>query len=107
MFKKKLNKERLLLTGLLLICICVIVVGQQYNSPKNVIMRVLKERYDIVNVPEIQLKYVGRNTYRLINAPVDPVSGISLENWSINSFAMSGMVFNVESLDVPSNDSKN
>lgn len=101
MVKKKLNKKDLLLAGVSLILICVIVVSQQYNSPKNIIRRTLQERYDIVNVPEIQLEHVERDTYRLLNAPADPVSGIPLENWRILSFGMSGLVYSAVSLDVP------
>ncbi|WFR59157.1 hypothetical protein QA584_08735 [Anaerocolumna sp. AGMB13025] len=102
MVKKKLNKKDLLLAaGVSLILICFIVVSQQYNSPQNVIKRTLLERYDIVNVPEIQLQHMKRDTYRLINAPADPVSGIPLENWRILSFGVSGMVYSAVSLDVP------
>ncbi|MGC6175133.1 hypothetical protein [Lacrimispora sp. 38-1] len=101
MVKKKLNKENLQLAGILLILICFIVVSQQYNSPKNIIRRTLQERYDIINMPEIQLEHVGRDTYRLINAPTDPVSGIPLENWRVYSFGMSGLIYNAASLDVP------
>ncbi len=101
MVKKKLNKENLLLVGIALVLICFIVVSQQYHSPSNIIRRTLQERYDIVNVPEIQLEHVKRDTYRLINAPNDPVSGIPLENWRILSFGVSGMVYSAVSLDVP------
>lgn len=101
MVKKKLNKENLLLVGVSLLLLFLIVVSQQYNSPKNVIRRTLLERYDIVNVPEIQLEHVKRDTYRLINAPADPVSGIPLENWRVFSFGVSGMVYSAISLDVP------
>lgn len=101
MVKKKLNKKDLLLAGVSLILICFIVVSQQYNSPQNVIKRTLLERYDIVNVPEIQLEHMKRDTYRLIDAPADPVSGIPLENWRVLSFGVSGMVYSAVSLDVP------
>ena len=101
MVKKKLNKENLLIAGISLILICFIVVSQQYNSPQNIIRRTLQERYDIVNMPEIQLEYVGRDTYHLINAPSDPVSGIPLENWRVFSFGMSGLVYSAVSLDIP------
>lgn len=101
MVKRKLNKENLLIAGIALVLICFIVVSQQYHSPKNIIRRTLQERYDIVNMPEIQLEHVKRDTYRLINAPADPVSGISLENWRILSFGVSGMVYSAVSLDVP------
>lgn len=106
MVKKKLNKEDILLAGISLILICIIVIGQQYNSPKNIIRRTLQEGYDIVNVPEIQLEHVERDTYRLLNAPVDPVSGIPLENWRVLSFGMSGMVYSAVSVDVPLNDAE-
>lgn len=106
MIKKKLNKEDILLAGISLILICFIVIGQQYNSPKNIIKRTLQERYDIVNMPEIQLEYVRRNTYRLVNAPADPVTGIILENWEVFSFGVSGMVYSAESLDVAPDYSK-
>ena len=101
MVKKKLNKKDLLLAGVSLILICFIVVSQQYNSPQNVIKRALQERYNISNVSEIQLEHVEWNTYRLINAPTDPVSDIPLENWRIFSFGVSGMVYSAVSLDVP------
>lgn len=101
MVKKKLNKEDLLLAGISLLLLFFIVVSQQYNSPKNVIKRTLLERYDIVNVPEIQLAHVKRDTYRLINAPADPVSGIPLEYWRVLVFGVSGMVYSAVSLDVP------
>lgn len=104
MVKKKLNKKNLLLAGISLILICIIVVNQQYNSPKNIIRRTLQERYDIVNVPEIQLEHVGGDTYRLANAPADPVSGILLENWRVFSLGMSGAVYGAVSLDVPLDD---
>ena len=101
MVKKKLNKEDLLLVGISLLLVCFIVVSQQYNSPKNVIKRVLQERYNISNLHEIQLEHVKKDTYHLNNAPTDPVSGISLENWRVLSFGMSGMVYSAVSLDVP------
>lgn len=106
MVKKKLNKKNLLLASLSLVLICFIVAAQQYNSPKNIIRRTLQERYDIVNVPEIQLEHVSRDTYRLTNAPADPVSGIPLENWRVLSFGMSGSVYSAVSLDVPLDDAK-
>lgn len=106
MVKKKLNKEDLLLAGISLLLLFLIVVSQQYNSPKNVIRRTLLECYDIVNVPEIQLEHMKRDTYRLINAPVDPVSGIPLENWRVLSFGMSGMVYSAVSLDIPLDDAE-
>nr|WP_314464499.1 hypothetical protein [uncultured Clostridium sp.] len=106
MVKKKLNKKDLLLIGVSLILICIIAVSQQYNSPKNIIKRTLQERYDIVNVPEIQLEHVKMDTYRLINAPVDPVSGITLENWRVFSFGISGAVYSAVSLDVPLDEAK-
>lgn len=102
MIKKKLNKENILIAGISLILICLIVVIQQFNSPKNIVKRTLQERYDIVNVPEIQLEHVKMDTYHLINAPVDPVSGIPLENWRVFSLGMSGAVYDAVSLDVPS-----
>ena len=101
MIKKKLNKENLLLAGISLLLLFFIVVSQQYNSPQNVIRRALQERYNISNVSEIQLEHVEWNTYSLINAPTDPVSGIPLENWRILSFGVSGMVYSAVSLDVP------
>ena len=101
MVRKKLNKEDLLLAGTSLILICIIVISQQFNSPKNIIRRTLQERYDIVNMPEIQLEHVSRDTYRLLNAPADPVTGIPLENWRVFSSGMSGMVISAVSLDVP------
>lgn len=106
MVKKKLNKENLLIAGISLILICFIVVSQQYNSPQNIIRRTLQECYDIVNMPEMQLEYVGRDTYRLINAPSDPVSGIPLEDWRVFSFGMSGLVYSAVSLDVPPDNAK-
>jgi len=101
MVKKKLNKENLLLAGVSLLLICFIVVSQQYSSPKSVIRRALQESYNISNVPEFQLEHVEWNTYRLINAPTDPVSGIPLENWRVISFGVSGLVYSAVSLDVP------
>lgn len=106
MVRKKLKKEDLLLVGTSLILICVIVISQQFNSPKNIIRRTLQERYDIVNMPEIQLEHVSRDTYRLLNAPADPVTGIPLENWRVFSSGMSGMVISAVSLDVPLDDTK-
>lgn len=101
MVKKKLNKENLLIASISLLLICFIVVSQQYSSPKNAIRRELQEGYNISNMPEIQLVHVEWNTYRLVNAPVDPVSGIPLENWRVLSFGMSGLVYSAVSLDVP------
>lgn len=106
MIKKKLNKENILIAGILLILICLIVVIQQFNSPKNIVKRTLQERYDIVNVPEIQLEHIKMDTYRLINAPVDPVSGIPLENWRVFSLGISGAVYGAVSLDVPLDDAE-
>jgi len=106
MVRKKLNKEDLLLAGTSLILICIIVISQQFNSPKNIIRRTLQERYDIVNMPEIQLEHVSRDTYRLVNAPADPVTGIPLEDWRVFSSGMSGMVISAVSLDVPLDDTK-
>lgn len=106
MVRKKLNKEALLLAGISLILICITVISHQFNSPKNIIKRTLQERYDIVTMPEIQLEHVSRDTYRLVNAPADPVTGVPLENWRVFSTGMSGMLISAVSLDVPIDYSK-
>ncbi len=99
MIKKSNTKKDYLLLPIALILLCFVIAVSLYNSPQNTIKRMLKENYQI-DVKEVRLENTDRYTYKLLNAPVDPVSGVKLENWKIISYGMSGMIFYTECLDV-------
>lgn len=105
MIEKNNTKRDYLALPIALILLCVVVAITLYNSPQRTIKRILKENYQI-DVNEVQLEHIDSYTYKLINAPIDPVSGIKLENWKSMSYGMSGMISYTACIDVPPNYAK-
>jgi len=105
MDEEKFSKEKILVVIALLLLVGFMVLITQYNSPTNLVKRTLQNHYH-VNVSEIYLKKTGWNTYRLANAPADPLSSVRLENWKIVYFGTTGVMSYVESLDVPTDGMK-
>ena len=103
MVKEKFSKNNFLVVGVLLFFVSFMVIFTQDNSPTNLVKITLQNRYH-VDVSEIYLERVGLHTYRMTNAPTDPITNVRLENWKVVCFGTTGVMSYVESLDVPIDD---
>ncbi len=102
MVKKKFEKSNFPAVAVLLFLVGIMVFRAQCNSPSNLVKRTLQNSY-YAKVTDIYLEKTGNNTYRLINAPIDSVSGVQLENWRVEYFGTGFLAF-AEPLDVPTYD---
>lgn len=104
-FKKKFNKGNFGKLVISLFVLGVMVFFAQSNSPSNLVKRTLQDRY-YAKVTDIHLERTGNNTYRLINAPTDPLSSVQLEHWRVEYFGMGFTAF-VAPLDISADDEIN
>lgn len=98
----KFNKMDFLIGVIMLFLVGFMVFFTRFNSPPNLVKSALQNRYH-TNVTDVHLERTGNNTYRLADAPIDPLSGIRLENWRVEYFGIGFMVL-VQSLDAPADD---
>lgn len=105
MLKRKLNKDNFMKAVILFSLFGFMLLFSQCNSPSNLVKRTLQNDYSIM-ITDVHLERTGNNTYRLINAPVDSLSGIQLENWSVE-YPGIGFSSLVKSLDIPPDYKKN
>lgn len=97
---KKIEKEDIGAFILLVIMVAFLLWIGLNATPKNVIKNCLQSEFNLT-AQSVELESMGKSTYKLLNAPTDPATGIKLENWEIVSFGTTGAVTFANSLDLP------
>lgn len=97
---KKIKKEDMKLSVLLVIIVAYLLFLYIITSPENTIKNCLESQFNLT-AQSIELESMGKGTYKLLNAPIDPVTGIKLEHWQIYTYGSTGVATFAYSLDLP------
>lgn len=79
-------RKRLYLTIFFIVSAALLSWMSYTSTPERLIMRTLQTHGVEKSVAaQIELEKTGRGRYKIIDPPVDPETGIPLENWKIDS----------------------